>query len=711
MNGISRAHSMKKGESGFPPPKQTDEPSGEDPHEGVLRLRKEIADLESLAAHPRQTDFKQDLEPEVLRREEELRALEVRVSAPKEETPKEESSASEQDGEVPAEKIIEPEHLEENSASEAIGEKRPEPSFFADPQFALDPDRVQEILTPSISPRSENTPKEWRDKLRGLIQGAEEKEEGYNEKRSEALDTEAKKLGAIEKSFRLWGEKYNRLGFKSKLAVGLSLGLGAAAFSSVSIPTALALTSGLGVQRIFGMASMFLKFEKHLQDTGEGNAKGFLAKQEWYKKMAEKPEESRKQMAMLMSVFYTVGIGYAIKEGIEYVSNSSAGQDIHEWLGNVLGHHPTDAAPHPHVVMGKITDVPPSQTPTDALHPHIVMGKIVDAPTAVPSVEASAGHGYEYMMKRLWEELQSKHLDPSDYAKGSDIHKLLTADAHSINAVVHQIAADPKHGFFHADGTSVLIEPHAHMSFDSGGALNLSDSTHDLRWAPTHLPTTPAYHPEVSVSAEPSAAIPEVPVISAEPVTVLPEVPHVSVPPPLFSVESAPLQNIPLEHTPLVSAPYEALSFPPIETVVPSESIPVLDVIPPQETVVPIPAEHLAPPVHVEVPVVHSEHIILNKFGVEVSTVEPHIYADDAHHLFVYGGSSAEKMNTIAEYLAKNPKETVFNAADNGAFRIPWHMVDGKILPGEPIRTKGLFGFGASWMKPPVPSEFSKVIK
>ena len=63
------------------------------------------------------------------------------------------------------------------------------------------------------------------------------------------------------------------------------------------------------------------------------------------------------------------------------------------------------------------------------------------------SVDAQAGHGYEFMTKRIWEQLHAQHLDPNKFAVDSDIHKLITADAKTINGVVHKLAE--QHGFLY----------------------------------------------------------------------------------------------------------------------------------------------------------------------------------------------------------------------------------------------------------------------
>ena len=602
----------------------------EEPQEGILRLRKEIADLESRAAHPGQGAWKENLEQDILQREDELRAFETRVRAPREHT----------------------------AGSGDTEESHPKAPLLADPALALDPGRVRETLSRTGAQGAE-TPLEWRAKLRSLITGAKERlgmserAEGmraYLSERSGNLDKEAEIYGPkTEKLVRSIGARYSKLHWKYKIAIGAGLGISAAAFSGISTPLALLFGAGIVAQRGAGMASIFLKFEKHLQDTGEGKSQNFFARQEWYKKIAERPEQQRKLAAAIMSATYTAGAGLAIGEAIHLAGESAWGDAVHEWLKQhwPFGSGAQVAAPPSHPVPGAAESAlaathpapeAPVHAPSTIAHEASLSSSAPEMPTV--SVAASEGHGYEYMMKRLWEQLQAEHLDPNRYPPSSDIHHLLTADAHSIDTVVHQIAADPKHDFFHADGTSVLISPHAHMTIGSDGDVNLSDSGHDLLRAPAHLPTTPAYHPE------PPPAITEVPVISAEPV---------------LPVETLSVQNMPFaEHAHLALAPS-----------------------------------------------------VTNHFGVEVPLTEPHIYTGpDAKHLFVFGGTPTAQADYIRQYLNEHPKDIIYGTDAADAYRVPYFLgPDGKVTAGLPARTGGFFGFFSSWMKAPRPEDFKKIIQ
>ncbi len=94
-----------------------------------------------------------------------------------------------------------------------------------------------------------------------------------------------------------------------------------------------------------------------------------------------------------------------------------------------------------------------------------------------------------------------------------------------------------------------------------------------------------------------------------------------------------------------------------------------------------------------------------------VSATEPHIYAHADGHLFAYGGSIEEKIETIQKFLTENPDKIVYGTDDSGNYRIPWSLYEGHALPGEPVRTGGFLGFFSSFMDAPKPEEFVKKIK
>lgn len=381
---------------------------------------------------------------------------------------------------------------------------------------SLNPEDVPEYIKGSLN--DEHTPKEWREKLRELIEGAKEKigmsERGermkaYLAERSRTLGEKAKEYGANpEKLIRDVGEQYNKLSFKQKLLFGFGAGAGATIFAGVSTPLTLLFAGGLGIQRAGGMASMYLKFEKHLQDTVEGKSKGILGRQEWYQNIfMGSSEKQRKIMAAVMSVGYTAGMSAAIGGTIKLASESQYGEAVHDWLrhhypfgeagASLTGTAATDAAPAP----------VPTESAAGAEGPRIAAAAVAGeaAGAAVPSgisidVEATPGHGYEYMMKRVWDGLQDlkeQGLDPNKYPEGSAARQLFDADPKSIDEVVHRIAADPARGFFNADGTSVRIDLGSHMTVGADGEIHLNE----IIKAPTGAPVTPAFHPEAPINS------------------------------------------------------------------------------------------------------------------------------------------------------------------------------------------------------------------
>lgn len=496
-----------------------------------------------------------------------------------------------------------------------------EEALIADPDLSLDSNHAREA--------QERTPKEWREKLRGLIRGAKdpfgvsergERSKEYLAGRSGELDAEAKEYGPKAAEFiASLPEKYNKLNWKTKLAVTGVLMLGVS-LTATAIPLLSgALSAALYSQRALGGIGLGINKRKALDARIAANSDYWLA---------GKSELAKNAYATALAAVYMGGTAFAVHEGVEALNALG----VNEWFGTT----PKGVA-----------DAPPEVPKPAAAAVAVENAAPALVATEMPSVEASAGHGYEYMVKRLWEELQTKHLDPSRYAPDSDVHRLLTTDADSIDKVVHQIAADPSHGFFNADGTSVLINLDSHMTVNADGNIQLDDITK----APDDAPTTPAYHPE----------------------------------------------------TPEVTDESEVATLPVEESVVAPDDSVLRD----NEGNVVYDGE--GNPVHTGT---YETPPGTNEFGLTIPADEPHLYADTgAKHVFVYGGSPAERANAILEYLIKNPQSVVFSADDSETYRIPWYLVEGKMTPGTPMRTSGFFGFFSSFMKAPGPEEFAKIIK
>lgn len=290
-----------------------------------------------------------------------------------------------------------------------------------------------ESVVPLPTAADELTPKGWRDKLRGLVgkitEGAKEKlgMSPRGEKlatnlteRTKELDAQAAKMGWIEKGFRKMGETYNKMPLRYKVATGILLGAGSVVTAGVSIAAPLAFMSGIAAQRVAGMAGMFLNLEKKLQDKAEKTG-GLQFKIEKGDDLIEgsKPLEyvvpfpvsgaqkiergawqkalSSKEMAMLKAALWSIGLGYAVKEGVEWASDTEAGHAVQRWLGDMLGHHtapPTEASPN--AVPGAAaaataeTATPAAAAEVAAAAPEVPHGPATELPvTTAYSPEAS----------------------------------------------------------------------------------------------------------------------------------------------------------------------------------------------------------------------------------------------------------------------------------------------------------------------------------
>jgi len=211
-----------------------------------------------------------------------------------------------------------------------------------------------------------------------------------------------------------------------------------------------------------------------------------------------------KERAALDALLYTAVMGTAISKGLELARDYDVVERTREWLGGMLGHKaggiakPTigvqsDVAPAEQVIAKpEAAPIAAVEVPQPA---SAAEAGVPAAPAAIPAIDsievkATPGKGSEYMMKQLWKELQDKHITlPENADPNSDLARLLAADEKSIDSVVHQIASDPKHNFFH-DGSSVRIDMGAQMTLGAHGELHLSTEKYDYTFAPAHAPHT-----------------------------------------------------------------------------------------------------------------------------------------------------------------------------------------------------------------------------
>lgn len=482
----------------------------------------------------------------------------------------------------------------------------------------------------------EGTPKEWREKLRSLIEGAKDTlgaakekvdwwksaEEGLIRRNAE-LDADAEKIGGVEKLFRSMGERYNKMPFKYKVAAGAMLGLGTIATAGTgAIALPLALIAG---QRIAGLSTMYLKFEKKSHDEAWG-----------------------KEKALLKAGLYTVLLGLTMKEAIEYASQTefahSMQAKVSGWLDTVL-HQTYDENGNP---TGRVVSegMPPAAAAT--------VGEAAESAVTPEisgiEVKASPGHGYEYMTKRLWEQLQEKHISlPQGANPDSDLAKLLAADKDAIDKVVHQLAQENK--FFNPDGTSVLVTPDSHIHLDSSGNILIQGSNlaEGGNLAPSDAALTPSHHSETAGADTP---------VATEGITETETA--VPVPP---------------------DAPFAHPDYPVADSGETAELAPVVD-----------------------------HDFIVNTHEVTVPLAEPHIYSD-GKSLMIYGGLPKDQMPKILSFLTAHPDSTLFSGEDTGKYRVSWKLVEGKLVPGAAEKARGFRGLFGSFAPPPTPDEFTKVVE
>lgn len=164
--------------------------------------------------------------------------------------------------------------------------------------------------------------------------------EGYLKNQNEELEKKAEKIG-LEGHFRKLGEKYGKIGWKSKLGVGVALGVGAATLSLVSFPAAAACMSGLFAQRVAGMAHAFLGAEKFLKWNVEKREGSTIAK-----------FIDKKEVAILAAAVYSIGMGagisYAVKEVSQQIGDMT-GFNLNE-LNTFIGYLKEDTAEYRKVV-------------------------------------------------------------------------------------------------------------------------------------------------------------------------------------------------------------------------------------------------------------------------------------------------------------------------------------------------------------------------
>ncbi|OGG76345.1 hypothetical protein A2950_01580 [Candidatus Kaiserbacteria bacterium RIFCSPLOWO2_01_FULL_55_19] len=523
-----------------------------------------------------------------------------------------------------------------------------------------------------LSEGREGTPKEWHKRLREavgkVVESTKEKvawwksSEEHLIRRKEELDAEAEKIGGLEGLFRSMGEKYNKLNWKTKLGVGAGLGLGAV-LTGGTLAMVIPLL-GITAQRAAGLSTMYLKFEKDVHQEKWGKEKAFLK-----------------------AGVYTVLMGIAIKEAIEYASETelahAAQAKVENWLGSMLGHETPPA----------VTQTPEA---TQVLEAESALTPEVAATFEAPTVGASV-RGYEGMLQDLMKQLPDTK--PENIPDGSDLAKLYEAkaggDPREIGNAIHRIAMEHK---FFAEGASARIDVGAQMTVDpQSGSILFNGEVQ----APAGVRMIPDYQPQAS-GVRPTV---ESPAQGLGEETRLEE-----------TQAPAPIQSeFPAEQltpAPEVSVPVEIMS-PGVETPatpLPTENIPAQEPIP----TVDLTQDQMAQS-EVSGAVTQETQTFFTRIdNVQINPEAPAIYEaqtpDGGTYLAAYGGSDEARFKFIQDYLTRpeNQGKSIRFAHEVPSILGPQIKVDEIGAGTEAGQTSWFLDFLKKPLPPPSPDTFLK---
>lgn len=639
--------------------------------------------------------------------------------APLEQKPavNEQSSKAEDIKAPPAAEGISPEDSEKKSPEpaqqEPVVESEPVPAVEAEPvaqtaeaesaprEEEMDTaQRVAMKLAEEI-PDGERTRAEWYRKLRELVSKAPSTEgsaeaasangsermktlKEYLANRLNELNGEAQEEGVVGRSFRSLGETYDKLGWKSKLAIGVSLGLGAGALSGVSLAGAAACMSGIAVQRIAGLSSAFLKYEKNAQE------------EKWGKEKAMAKAVGRAAFMTGGMLLLVEGVKEA-KEGVAYLKEQHVAEATQEWLKQ---HWPSQDQIKEYLpgwlkerlpFAGTVKSAAPEEAGSASPEAAVQARPQEELPLVTP--EEAEEHTRQVLAAEEGERLREAFggsAAAADAAKEASAHEvapspfeetdkhIAAAEEHFIN--VRKLAAEaslvgedttPKHSQEEWDALAMdnklRMVADSFVRSESGEILPGDEVTLGYldRLTPEQLKIVDTYvnllHQKVSNAEH-----------------YMPEERTAEAP---FGRDA---NNLPF------ASEQEAKDFADLKHATHD----------PRTTGEwPGSQQHDAKIIETPVPTT-----------LEVSPTEAHIYATDSKDLFVHGGSWEKQEPVIRSYLEAHPKETVFSADMTGKHRIPWSLVDGRLTPGTPVRTGGFFGFGSSWAEAPDPKEFTRVV-
>jgi len=318
-----------------------------------------------------------------------------------------------------------------------------------------------EELAPDATPlETKSRADKAREQLRGLIAEREKGEHAdngiferirrsreYLNNRAKDIDAKAHTSGA-EQVVQWMGGLYNKLNTREKIGIGIVFGAGAVVSGGASIYLPYAFAGLLGVQRAFGMASLYMSQQEELFNA----------------KITESGQIiSAKERAAITAVTSGALMGAAIGKTVEWASESGVAERTREWIAHMLGHDlPTSTGP----VIAKVEA-------TQDVSQKLTSSALAEVATAtsvmpeMPTVGASV-RGYEGMLKDLIQKLPDT--PPSNIDTDSDLARLYEAKANpeSVNTAIHKLAME--HKFYTSEG-SVLIDVGDQMTVDSQGNI------------------------------------------------------------------------------------------------------------------------------------------------------------------------------------------------------------------------------------------------
>lgn len=381
--------------------------------------------------------------------------------------------------------------------------------------------------------KTERTPAEEKSRLKSLIGALSEKMSAAKENFSKASEKGETKMEFL---FTNLGEKYNKLPTWQKITLGGALAVGYGFTLPVSTTAAILYGGALVGTRFAAMAGSFRSNREMLERVNRRAGMGRLENTRLYQWLGSGTETGRKNTAMAKAMLQSFGMTGAMAYTAHELAEHHVGERIGQWFTDYLGGPAAEQAIPPVVLetgaaapaAPVVPEAPVAEAPAPApaqsafqaevraVDNQIAAAQMADAraqaagvglpespPSTVPdiSVEATPGKGYEFMAKRLWEQLQTQNLDANKFAEGSDMRRLLEATPQDIDKVVHDIAKE--HGLFKTEGnlagSSVQINLGDKLTFNADGSLEVSNGQTYVN-APEGARVTLPYAPESPVA-------------------------------------------------------------------------------------------------------------------------------------------------------------------------------------------------------------------